>query len=135
MRHRHIEKPPAGHGLWRFALIGVFLFKLDGYRALAIKAGRQLQLGYCNDKDLSGRLPGVVAGPGRAVQRHRDLRRSGSAGSFGQTVLQYTPELCCRSSNLHYAFDLLILKGRDLRSKPVTEHRELLRSEGPFEAG
>jgi bifunctional non-homologous end joining protein LigD len=29
----------------------------------------------------------------------------------------------------YYAFDLLILEGRDLRSKPLSERRELLRSE------
>jgi len=35
--------------------------KLDGYRALAIKTGRQVQLRSRNDKDFRGRFPGVVA--------------------------------------------------------------------------
>jgi ATP-dependent DNA ligase len=34
--------------------------KLDGYRALAIKTGKHVQLRSRNNKDLGGRFPGVV---------------------------------------------------------------------------
>jgi ATP-dependent DNA ligase len=32
---RHTDNGPHDHDLWRFVLIGVFLYKLDGFRALA----------------------------------------------------------------------------------------------------
>jgi bifunctional non-homologous end joining protein LigD len=44
---------PEGPG-WEYEL------KLDGYRALAIKTGRYVQLRSRNNKDLSGRFPGIV---------------------------------------------------------------------------
>jgi ATP-dependent DNA ligase len=54
--------------------------KLDGYRAIAIKTGRRVQLRSRNDKDFSGRFPGVVAGlaalPNETVIDGEVVRRS-----------------------------------------------------------
>jgi len=44
---------PEGKG-WEYEL------KLDGYRAIAIKADRSVQLRSRNDKDFTGRFPSIA---------------------------------------------------------------------------
>ena len=51
MRHRHIDKVPHDHALWRLALIGVFLLKWDGFRAIALKTGGLVHLRSRTDVD------------------------------------------------------------------------------------
>jgi bifunctional non-homologous end joining protein LigD len=60
MRHRHIDNSPHDHPFWRFALIGVFLLKFDGYRALAIKTRGKVHLRSRNDNDFNARYPGLM---------------------------------------------------------------------------
>jgi DNA ligase D-like protein (predicted ligase) len=103
--------------------------KLDGYRALAIKAARYVQLRSRNDKDLGDRFPGIVAGlaalPNETVIDGEVVALDDSGKPSFNTLQNYA----AGHPIFYYAFDLLILKGRDLRSKPLRERRELLRSE------
>ena len=103
--------------------------KLDGYRALAIKTGRHVQLRSRNDKDLGSRFPGVVAGltalPTETVIDGEVVALDDSGKPSFNTLQNYA----AGHPIFYYVFDLLILEGRDLRSKPLSERRELLRSE------
>jgi ATP-dependent DNA ligase len=103
--------------------------KLDGYRALAIKTGRHVQLRSRNNKDFNGRFPGVVAGlrpmPNETVIDGEVVALDDSGRPSFNTLQNYA----AGHPIFYYAFDLLILEGRDLRSNPLSERRELLRSE------
>ena len=101
--------------------------KFDGYRALAIKSSGKIQLRSRNDNDFNARYPGIVMAlaplpddtviDGEVVALDPDgkpsfnlLQNHGSSGA-----------------PLHFfIFDLLVLKGRDVMGKSLTERRELL---------
>ena len=101
--------------------------KLDGYRALAIKTGGKLQLRSRNDNDFTVRYPAlatalssipddtvidgeVVALDAEGKPSFNTLQNHGSAGA-----------------PLHFfIFDLLILRGKDVRAEPLTKRRELI---------
>lgn len=102
--------------------------KLDGYRAPAIKTSRNIRLRSRNDNDFSGRFPLVTAGlaalPGETVVDGEVVALDDS----GKPSFNKLQNYAAGSPLLYYAFDLLMLRGRDLRSKPLSERRELLRS-------
>jgi ATP-dependent DNA ligase len=102
--------------------------KLDGYRALAIKTGKHVQLRSRNNKDLGGRFPGVVADlaslPDETVIDGEVVALDDSGRPSFNTLQNYAGG----HPIFYYAFDLLVLEGRDLRSEPLAGRRELLRS-------
>jgi bifunctional non-homologous end joining protein LigD len=100
--------------------------KLDGYRALLIKDGKQLQILSRNEKDLTQMYPGIAAGglrlkaeqavvDGEIVALSEDGRPSFQAlqhrGSHQKHLIVF------------YAFDLLHLDGRDLMTEPLVKRR------------
>src|SRR5262245_24077311 len=127
MRRRPIDNGTHDHALWRCALIGVFLFKFDGYRALAIKPRGKVHLRSRNHYHFNGRYPGLVKAlapmpddtviDGEVVALDADGRPSFNAlqnyGSAG--------------APLHFfIFDVLILQGKDVMGEPLTKRRELI---------
>ena len=117
------EQLPAG-AQW------VYELKLDGFRAEAIKSGGRVRLRSRNDKDFNGKYPAVVKAlaaipdetviDGEIVALDTSGRPSFSAlqnyGS-GETHLFY------------YAFDVMILEGRDVMAEPLIARRALLQSQ------
>src|SRR6476620_4423730 len=101
--------------------------KFDGYRALAMKSGGNVNLRSRNDNDFNVRYPGIVKAlapmpdetviDGEVVALDREgkpsfntLQNYGSAGA-----------------PLHfYVFDLLVLEGRDVTNEPLETRRGLL---------
>ena len=102
--------------------------KLDGYRALAIRSRWHVQLRSRNNKDLGGGFPGIVVGlaalPTETVIDGEVVALDDSARPSFNTLQNYA----AGHPIFYYAFDLLILEGRDLRSEPLAGRRELLRS-------
>ena len=101
--------------------------KLDGYRALAIKADGKLQLRSRNDKSFNERYPAIA----KALEHLPDesvidgeVVALDAAGrpSFG--ALQNHGS--SKSPLLYYAFDVLTLKGRNVMSEKLETRRELL---------
>lgn len=115
------EPLPEGRD-WRYEL------KLDGFRAIVRKAGRTAQLWSRNQKNFARRFPRVVKaltvlpddtvidGEVVALDQHGkpsfDLLQGLGPGE---------PLIVL------YAFDLLMMRGRDVRSWPLQERREELR--------
>lgn len=107
--------------LWQIEL------KLDGYRALAIKTRGKLELRSRNNNDFNRRYPHIVKAldslpdetvvDGEVVAFDEDGRPSFNLlqnyGSAGAPIF-------------YYAFDLLILSGKDLMREPLEKRRKLL---------
>ena len=115
------EWPPEGHQ-WHYEV------KLDGFRAIGRKSGRSSQLWSRNHKDFARRFPFVASAllelppdtviDGEVVALDQDGKPSfnlsqGFGGEAAGIVL--------------YTFDLLMLRGKDVRFWPLEERRESLR--------
>jgi DNA ligase D-like protein (predicted ligase) len=102
--------------------------KLDGYRGIGIKSKGRANLASRNGKDFSGRFPTVT----RALDRLPDetvidgeIVAVSEDGKPSFNLLQNFGN--AEHTILFYAFDLLILAGTDLRSRPLEQRRALLR--------
>jgi DNA ligase D-like protein (predicted ligase) len=103
--------------------------KLDGYRAVAIKSGDRVKLRSRNDKDFNARyrviaealrrLPNETIIDGEIVALDESGRPSfNTLQNYGSSTAPI----------YFYAFDLLMLAGRDLTSLPLDQRRDLLRT-------
>ena len=104
-----------------------YLIKLDGYRALAIKSGGKVQLRSRNNNDFNKRYPVIVDAlvhlpdetviDGEVVALDEDGKPSFNIlQNFGSGTAPI----------YFYIFDLLILAGKDVMSRPLVERRQLL---------
>jgi DNA ligase D-like protein (predicted ligase) len=106
---------------WQYEL------KFDGYRAVAFKSGGKLNLRSRHDNDFSRRYPAVMKGlarlpdetviDGEVVAIDDDGRPSFNA--LQNSVASKTPIF-------YYVFDVMILNGRDVRTKTLEARRQLL---------
>jgi DNA ligase D-like protein (predicted ligase) len=114
------ERPPEGRE-WRYEL------KLDGFRAIARKSGRSTQLWSRNQKDFTRRFSGVVKGIA-ALQSDTvidgEIVALDEHGKPSFNLLQAFGDGA--SEIVLYAFDLLMLRGKDVRVWPLEERREQL---------
>jgi DNA ligase D-like protein (predicted ligase) len=102
--------------------------KLDGYRGIGIKCNGRAHLASRNGKNFSERFPTIT----RALNRLPDetvidgeIVAVNEAGVPSFNLLQNFGG--AEHTILFYAFDLLILAGTDLRSRPLEQRRALLR--------
>jgi len=103
--------------------------KLDGYRTLAIRSGKHVQLRSRNNKDLGGRFRGVVAGLAELTDETVIDGEVVALDDSGRPSFNSLQNYAAGHPIFYYAFDLLVLERRDLRSEPLAMRRELLRSE------
>jgi DNA ligase D-like protein (predicted ligase) len=102
--------------------------KWDGYRALAVKSGARVCLISRNQKDLTRDYPKVVAAV--AALRAEDLVLDGEIVALDQDgrpsfqALQHQTRGA--GAIAFYAFDLLLLNGRELLSEPLEQRRRAL---------
>ena len=113
------ERPPEGPE-WCYEL------KLDGYRAIAARSGNRTQLWSRNKKDFNRRFPSVSTAIGELPNDtiiHGEIVALDPAGKPSFGLLQgFGSEA---SALVLYAFDLLMLRGKDVRLWPLEERREL----------
>lgn len=118
---RRAETLPEG-GSWSYEL------KLDGYRAVAIKGGGRVYLRSRNGKDFNAKYPAIVQAlapiPAETVI-DGEIVALDESGRPSFNVLQNQGSRA--PSLLYYAFDVMILAGRDVMSEPLTVRRVLLR--------
>ena len=114
------ERLPEGSD-WLYEL------KLDGYRALAIKAGGKLRFRSRNDNDFSVRYPSIAnalaALPDETVI-DGELVALDPSGRPSFNALQNF--VSSGTTLVYYVFDVLVLAGEDVRSQPLRKRRELL---------
>lgn len=108
---------------WQYEL------KLDGYRALAFKTGGKVNLRSRNNKDFVSRYPSIAHAlqniPDETVVDGEIVAFDGSGRPSFNALQNYGSSTV---PLFYYAFDLLMLSGRDLRSEPLEKRRELLRT-------
>jgi bifunctional non-homologous end joining protein LigD len=102
--------------------------KLDGYRGMGIKSNGRTHLASRNGKNFSERFPIIT----RALNRLPDetvidgeIVAVNEVGVPSFNLLQNFGG--AEHTIMFYAFDLLILAGTDLRSRPLEQRRALLR--------
>jgi DNA ligase D-like protein (predicted ligase) len=114
------ERLPEGDGL-------VYEVKLDGYRAEAIKSGGRVHLRSRNDKDFTVRYPAIVhalaAMPDETVIDGEIV----ALDSVGRPSFNALQNGASSATLVYYAFDVMILAGRDVMNEPLTVRRQLLR--------
>jgi ATP-dependent DNA ligase len=114
------ERPPEGHE-WRYEL------KLDGFRAIGRKAGRSAQLWSHNQKDFTRRFPSAVKGlaglPSDTVIDGEIV----ALDETGRPSFNLLQGFGNAQAIVLYAFDLLMLRGKDVRMWPLDDCREQLR--------
>jgi DNA ligase D-like protein (predicted ligase) len=108
----------------------LYEIKIDGYRAIAIKSGGRVQLRSRNDNDFSLRYGSIAKGlaslPNETVIDGEVVAMDESGKPSFNILQNYGSSegpLC------YYAFDLLVLKGRNLMGETLTTRRALLEKE------
>ncbi len=103
--------------------------KIDGYRAVAFKTNGQVHLRSRNDNDFSLRYPAIAKAlsllPNETVI-DGELVALDESGKPSFHLLQNhgsVPE----TPLFYYVFDVMVLSGQDVRQKPLTTRRDLLR--------
>jgi bifunctional non-homologous end joining protein LigD len=103
--------------------------KLDGYRAIALKMAGRVQLRSRNNKDFNRKYPTVAEGlaalPDETVIDGEIVALDSNGRPSFNALQNYGPST---TSIFFYAFDVLVLSGRDVMSEPLKKRRELLRS-------
>src|SRR5690348_1341397 len=99
--------------------------KLDGYRALAVKAAGGVHLRSRNDKDFNARYPGVVRGlaglPDETVVDGEIVALDGEGRPSFNALQNFGAGT---ASVFYYVFDVLVLAGRNVMSEPLSVRRE-----------
>lgn len=111
----------------------VFEIKFDGFRGLALKDGKTVQLLSRNNRDLSERFPGIVEALRKL--RCKKLVLDGEIVALDQTgrssfqLLQRAGDPGPRRPDLYYyVFDILNCDGQDTTSLPLMRRKALLKT-------
>jgi bifunctional non-homologous end joining protein LigD len=123
MKARLVSHPPPGN--W------VYEIKFDGFRALAFANDQSVRLLSRNEKDLSKKFPQILEAVKALMLKDAiidgEIVALDPKGRSSFQLLQAYDLGQEKPPVLYYVFDLLRLEGKDLRSLPLTERKELLK--------
>ncbi len=121
MRARPVEAPPRA-GAWLYEL------KFDGYRAIAVKNGENVELLSRAKNSFTQRFPEIAQAVGRLGYSRLVLDGEIVAlDAEGRPSFQLLQNSDTAAHVRYYLFDLLNLNGRDLRGLPLSERKEMLK--------
>ena len=107
----------------------LYELKLDGYRALAIKSNSTVQLRSRNDNDFSLKYPLVAKAlatmPDETMLDGEVVALDASGRPSFNTLQNYSSAV---APICYYVFDVLVLRGRNLKNEPLEVRRDLLRT-------
>ncbi len=105
----------------------LYEIKLDGFRALATKSGGEIIFRYRNDKDFGGKFGSIVEALARMTDEtviDGELVALDEEGRPSFNLLQnYRSSM---APLVYYAFDLLMLNGKNLMDQVLIKRRKLL---------
>jgi bifunctional non-homologous end joining protein LigD len=105
----------------------LYQLKLDGYRAIAYKTGGKVYLRSRNNKDFASRYPAVAVG---LAKLPNETVIDGEVVAFDEegrpsfNALQNSGS--ARTPVVFYAFDVMVLTGKDVTREPLHARLELL---------
>ena len=103
--------------------------KLDGYRALAIKTTRRVQLRSRNDNDFTDRYPAIVDALARLPDKSVIDGEIVALDASGRPSFNTLQNQGSGTAPVFYCvFDVLALNGRDLTGEPLEVRRDLLQA-------
>jgi bifunctional non-homologous end joining protein LigD len=105
----------------------LYQLKLDGYRAIAFKAGGVLRLRSRNDKDFSRTYPAVFKALARLPNDTVIDGEIVAVDGDGRPSFQLLQNAAAGTVPiLYYVFDVMILSGRNVMAEPLETRRDLL---------
>ena len=114
-----VAAPPPCNGLWLYEV------KFDGFRVLAIKNGKDVELWSRNEKPLHLRFPEVVKAvaklPTKSCVLDGEVCALDESGRSSFQLLQNQGET--NHPVVYYAFDVLFENNKDLRGLPLTDRK------------
>src|ERR1700761_2281342 len=117
-----VAAAPPFNGLWLYEV------KFDGFRVLAIKNGKEVELWSRNQKPLNERFPAVVKAvaklPVKSCMLDGEVCALDEQGRSSFQLLQNQGET--DHPVVYYAFDLIFDGTKDLRSLPLIERKTRL---------
>jgi len=118
-----VSKLPEGRA-WSYEL------KFDGYRALGLKPEGRVHLFSRNGKNFNVRYPLVTMALDSLPDKTMIDGEIVAYDTHGRPSFNVLQNQISENPTLHfYAFDLLMLRGRDLKGEPLDNRRRLLRHE------
>ncbi len=113
---------PPDNGQWLYEV------KFDGYRVLAVKNGKEVQLWSRNKNRLDERFPEIVKAvaklPGQNLMLDGEVCALDENGKSSFQLLQNSA--ATTQPIVYYIFDLLFVGAKDLRKLPLTERKTRL---------
>lgn len=117
-----VTPPPPHDGHWLYEV------KFDGFRVLAIKEGRRVELWSRNQKPLNERFPEIVQAvsklPAARIVLDGEVCALDKSGRSSFQLLQNAGEVPARL--VYYVFDVLFEGKNDLRDLPLLKRKERL---------
>lgn len=117
-----VAAPPPYDGQWLYEV------KFDGFRVLAVKNGREVELWSRNQKSLNERFPDVVTAvaklPVRSCVLDGEVCALNEEGRSSFQLLQNSADT--KQPVVYYVFDAVSDGAEDLRKLPLTERKERL---------
>jgi bifunctional non-homologous end joining protein LigD len=105
----------------------IYEIKLDGYRAIGVKASRDAILYSRNGKNFNKRFPQIARALGDLPADTVIDGEVVALDESGRPNFHDLQHFQATASRIRYfVFDLLIFKGRDLTSLPLIERRKVL---------
>jgi bifunctional non-homologous end joining protein LigD len=118
------ERLPDDRARWSYEI------KLDGYRAIAFKSGREVQLRSRNDNDFRRQYPAVVTGLAKLPANTVIDGEIVALDDAGRPSFQQLQNFgSAPGAVFYFVFDVLVLRGRDVMREPLYARRALLERE------
>ena len=119
-----VAAAPPFNGLWLYEV------KFDGFRVLAIKNGKEVELWSRNEKPLNLRFPDVVKAVAKLPIKNcildGEVCALDESGRSSFQLLQNQGET--NHPVVYYAFDVLFENGKDLRDLPLMDRKDHLQA-------
>jgi len=115
---------PADGARWEYQL------KLDGYRAIAFRTGRKVELRSRNGNDFAGRYAPVLKGLAKLPEEtviDGEIVAVDAEGRPSFSLLQNHGS--SGAPLLYFVFDVMLLRGQSLLAEPLQRRKELLERE------
>jgi bifunctional non-homologous end joining protein LigD len=114
-----VASAPSDNGEWLYEV------KFDGFRVLAVKNGRNVELWSRNEKPLNERFPDVVEAVKKLSTKNciidGEVCALNAGGKSSFQLLQNSGEVPARV--VYYVFDVLFENGKDVRDLLLTERK------------